>query len=173
MADTNKGKINTGFAKERSTPLKGVDLNFHRDYITSIGEIIAGRMPIKEDEDYLVLYRPPNPDSLRLSSLFNNPPFGRLSTDETDAIMAHMPDESIKEVLSLTLQNRVDFLVDLIHQINTHRRQLAIAGNRISATANSQFSAPSGALGGLIKEYDHLLSQVDKEYWYLKDKNQN
>lgn len=77
-------------------------------------------------------------------------------------------DGSYITVVEFDTEDALGYLTDVTNLVSDERRKLALHGNALLSNTSRDYTSPSGAVGGLIKEYDKLLDQIKQEYFMQK-----
>lgn len=167
---TRTGRITADFGPRRT---ESVDLAEHRELITDVGLKLSGRRAIsisREDYQahYIIVYRTPFRESAIRDPRLLQTEYGTLTFEDDGPYALDGESGDMMRVIEFEAEDALGYLTDLTNFINDERRKAAMHGNALLSGTSREATTPSGALGGLVKEYDRLLDQLKGEYFVQK-----
>jgi hypothetical protein len=160
-----QGTLNPNFGQSLSA---APNLQAHRDFMVSVGKKISGRTAIQTFDDHVLVYRTPHQASMTWDPDVQSTDYGRVVPNEEGKAYAIDAQGHRRLVIAFDPEDAFGYLTDVYHLVSENRRELAMTGNAKLASTSVNYTAPSGALGGLVKEYDKLLDQIKQEHFDLK-----
>lgn len=147
------------------------DLDFHRDFIEYIGDLLSGQIAVRIEDSVVRVYRLPSHKMLMHEPEARNVGYGTISWNE----QGYFEKNSGRPIQDWgPPHDKMDFLNDIRHRVESKRRDLALESNKKyeSMRTSRDAAMPPGELGHLLREYDQLLEQINHEHYRQRNENQ-
>lgn len=165
--------VKTGVEK-REEIIENSQLTGHREYVTDISAKIAGRKPIRRDEDVFVFYRIPTYQSLKDEKQLRNTKFGTFVLDDGHVLFDNGELELPIQIISNDPEAGIEFINSIRHMTETRRQRLGANANEdMEINGVEDRSSPKGPKAHLLSLYNKLSDQLETEHFRQRDRIQN